>query len=125
MKRPRLKTIDPHYQTLMNELERLQENTSIGYEVKVKWMPNAIKYHNGKQLAEKVAGDTIFIYTEDPQQALELVRHGFAEWILNQHTKLYRQLINKLIALFEEQQYEKKERIIDALSRLLAVSSEG
>jgi hypothetical protein len=30
------------------------------------------------------------------------------------------QLINSLIALFEEQQYEKKEKIIDSPTKLLA-----
>jgi len=69
-------------------------------------------------LAEEVGGDTIFIYTENREKAIELVRHGFAEWILNRHTKPYRQLINKLIAPFEEQQYERKERIVEILSKL-------
>ena len=70
-------------------------------------------------LAEEVVNDTIFIYTESLQEALELVRHGFAEWILNQHSRPYRQLINKLITLFEEQQYERKEKTVEAIERLL------
>ena len=91
----------------------------MGYEVKVQLLPGAVKYKNGKLLAEEVVNDTIFIYTENFQEALELVRHGFAEWILNQHTKPYRQLINKLITLFEEQQYERKEKTVGAIERLL------
>ena len=91
----------------------------MGYEVKVQLLPGAVKYKNGKLLAEEVVNDTIFIYTENFQEALELVRHGFAEWILNQHTKPYRQLINKLITLFEEQQYERKEKTVEAIERLL------
>jgi hypothetical protein len=87
--------------------------------VTVEWLPGRIKYHNGKRLAEEVVGDTIFIYSENPQKVIELVRHGFAEWLLNQHTKPYRQLINKLITLFEEQQYENKEKIIEALTKLI------
>lgn len=81
----------------------------IGQEVTVKWLPEKTKYHNGRQLAEQVVRDTVFIYTEDPKEALELARHGFIEWILNQNSKPYRQLINKLIILFEEQQYERKD----------------
>jgi hypothetical protein len=119
MTKPKLETINAHYQALEKELQRLQRRTSIGYEVKVKWLPSVVRHHNGKQLAEEIIGDTILIYTEDPQQAIELVRHGFAEWILNQYTKPYRQLINKLITLFEEQQYEKKERAVAALTKLL------
>jgi hypothetical protein len=90
----------------------------LGYEVNVEWLPDAIKYQNGKKLAEEVVNDTIFIYTENLQEALELVRHGFAEWILNQHTKPYRQLINNLITLFEDQQYERKEKTVEAIVRL-------
>jgi hypothetical protein len=118
MTKPRLETINAHHTALEKELQRLQRRTNIGYEVKVKWLPGVVKHHNGKQLAEEVIGDTILIYTENPQQAIELVRHSFAEWILNQHTKPYRQLINKLITLFEEQQYQRKEKIVEALSKL-------
>jgi len=48
-----------------------------------------------------------------------LMRHGFVEWILNQHTKPYKQLVNKLITLFEEQQYQRKEQIVETLVDLL------
>ncbi len=85
----------------------------------MKWLPGAVKYKNSKLLVEEVVNDTIFIYSENPEETLELVRHGFAEWILNQHTKPYRQLINKLITLFEEQQYERKEKIIEGIEKLL------
>lgn len=67
-----------------------------------------------------VSGDTIFIYAEDPKRAKELLAHGFMEWILNQHTKRYRMLINKLIELFEQIQYEEKEKIVDTLARLIS-----
>ena len=105
------------------ELERLKRNVGIGFEVSVRWLPGTVKYLNGKQLVEEVIGDTILIYTENPKKAIELVRHGFAEWILNQHTKPYRQLINKLITLFEEQQYERKEKIVQALAKLMTLPS--
>ena len=89
-----------------------------GYEVQVLWLPGTVKYHGEKQLAEEVVGNTILIYTEEPQKAIGLVSHGFTEWILNQHSKPYMQLINKLITLFEEQQYERKEKITAAMERL-------
>ena len=105
------------------ELQKLKRRVGMGFEVSVRWLPGAVKYHNGKQLAEEVIGDTILIYTGNPQEAIELVRHGFAEWILNQHTKPYRQLINKLIILFEEQQYERKEKTVQALTKLMTLPS--
>ena len=109
-----------HHQALKRELQHLQQCMSIGYEVKAKWLPGTVKYHNGKQLAEEVIGDTILIYTENPRKAIELVRHGFVEWMLNKHTKPYRQLVNKLIVLFEEQQYERKEKTVDTFAKLLS-----
>jgi len=105
------------------ELERLKRKVGMGFEVSVRWLPGIVKHHNGRQLAEEVIGDTILIYTENPQEAVELVRHGFAEWMLNQHMKPYRQLINKLITLFEEQQYERKEKTVQALTKLMTLPS--
>ena len=64
-------------------------------------------------------GDTILIYATGFDEAAELLRHGFLEWVLNQHTKPYRQLINKLIALFEDQHYAEKESLIEALTQLI------
>jgi len=118
-KKPELEAINPILNELEEELSRLQRRANMGYEVKLEWLPGTAKYHNGKKLAELVVGDTILVFKEDPEEALELVRHGFAEWILNQHTKPYRQLINKLITLFEEQQYEKKEKTVESLMNLL------
>lgn len=91
----------------------------MGYELKVKWLPSESAHHEGRRLAEKVQGDSIFVYAENPKKAIELLHHGFLEWLLNQHTKPYRQLINKFIALFEDVQYENKERTIETLEKLL------
>jgi len=104
---------------LEEELERLKHKLNIGYEVEVLWLPGHRRELKGRQLKEEVQGDTILIYVEDEAEALELLRHGFLEWMLNQHSKPYRQLINKLIELFEDLQYEGKERIIEALTKLL------
>jgi hypothetical protein len=92
----------------------------MGFEVEVIWLPGADKYRNGRQLAEEVKGNTIFVYASNTQEALELVSHGFVEWILDQHTRPYRQLANSLIMLFEDLQYDRKERLVEALARLLS-----
>ena len=105
---------------LADELERLKRMVGMGYEVEVHWLLGATKHHGGKRLSEEVKGNSIFIYAEDEEEALALVKHGFAEWILNQHTKRYRLLINKLIELFEEIQYEEKEKIIEAITKMMA-----
>ena len=110
---------------LVEELELLKNEMGMGHEVQVKWFPGAIKFKNGKQLEEEVIGDTILIYTNNEKHAKELLAHGFAEWLLNQHTKRYRLLINKLIELFEQIQYEEKEKIADAITNLLLKKSKN
>ena len=101
------------------KLEALKRRVGMGFEVSVRWLPGTAKYKNGKQLLEEVLGDAIVIYAEDPAEATRLLPHGFAEWLLNQHTKRYRLLINKLIELFEQIQYEAKEKLVDAITNLL------
>ena len=117
---PRLKNKCEIEAELEAELERLKRRIGMGFEVKVKWLPDTTKFKNGRQLLEEVAGDRILIYAEDPAEAMQLLHHGFAEWLLNQHTKRYRLFINKLIEVFEQIQYEEKEKIIEAIARLMA-----
>jgi hypothetical protein len=104
---------------LEKELRNLQRRVGIGYELEVKWLPGQPEYHDERKLAEEVRGNTIMIYTDNPRKAVELLRHGFLEWLMNRHTKPYRQMINKLIALFEDLQYENKEKTIEILEKLL------
>ena len=101
------------------ELERLKLKARMGFELKLEWSPGIVRYKNGKRLLEEVVGDTIFIYVKDLDEAIPLLTHAFLEWLLNQNTKRYRLLINKLIEVFEEMQYTNKERIIEAISRLI------
>jgi len=106
-------------EALIDELERLKRKVGLGGEVKVRWFPGISKEYGGRVLLEEVKGDTIFIYAEDEGEALKLVSHGFAEWLMNRNTERYRLFINKLIELFEQIQYKEKEKIVDALARLM------
>jgi hypothetical protein len=112
-------TSDHIKQKLDAELRLLQNKTGIGFEVTMEWRPGAVEYgSSGRKLAEIVRGDIIYIFSNNLEEAINLVRHGFLEWILNQHTRPYLALINKLISLYEEMQYERKETIIEALLNL-------
>jgi len=101
------------------ELERLKRKLGLCWEVSVKWLPEAVKFRDGKRLEEEVVSNIIFIYEENPNRAKELLAHGLAEWLLNQHTKKYRLFINKLIELFEQIQYQEKEKIADTIAKLI------
>jgi hypothetical protein len=106
-------------QQLDSELRQLQNKSHMGHEVTVQWQPSAIEYGaDGRKLTEIVTGDTIFIFSSNLEESMKLLRHGFMEWVLSQHTKPYLRLINKLITLYEEQQYLQKEKTIEALLNL-------
>jgi hypothetical protein len=104
---------------LEKELKFLQNRTCAGHELEVRWLPGHVDHQGARKISEEVRDDIIFIYAEDPKEAGQLLRHGFFEWLMNRHTKPYRQLINKLISLFEDLQYENKEKTIKTLERLL------
>ncbi|MEM2892576.1 MAG: hypothetical protein QW486_00325 [Candidatus Bathyarchaeia archaeon] len=110
---------NPSQVELTKALERFKERVGLGLELRLEWLPGKIRLKNGRRLEEEVIGDTILIYSESPERAEELVAHGLAEWLLNQHTRRYRVLINKLIEVFEEIQYRDKERIVEALANLI------
>jgi len=55
----------------------------------------------------------------DPTKALETFRHEFSEYLLTQDLVApYKRLINKLISLFEEEMYERKEKLVERLQEL-------
>lgn len=106
-------------QLLENELQKIKLKVGMGSDVNMKWLPGATKQKNGQTLLEEVLGNTILIYAEDLEEAKKLLAHGFIEWLLNQHTRNYRLLINKLIEVYEQIQYDEKEKIADAISKIL------
>ncbi len=48
------------------ELERIKGMIGMGFEVRVEWLPDTVKFKNGRRILEEVVGDTIRIYAEDP-----------------------------------------------------------
>ena len=104
---------------LERELERIKRRVGMGWKVRVEWHPGEVRLHRGKRLKDWVQGNVIKIYVEGPKEALELVRHAFAHWLLNQSNRLHRDFSNKLIEYIEDHMYEHDERIADALARLL------
>ena len=118
-KASRSKSLSQCLQILEAELEMLKMNAGMGFELKLEWSPGIVRRKNGKQLLEEVRGDTIFIYVKDLDDAIPLLTHAFLEWLLNQNTKGYRLLINKLIEVFEQIQYNEKEKIIDVITKLI------
>lgn len=108
-------------QKLKEEMLRIKKKLPMLSPLEVKLMPVEEGFINGKQLEEQVKGNEIHIYTEDLDRAIMLLAHGCSEWLLNQHSKPFRSLINRMIEVFEDLQYQQKEQIADALADLLLV----
>jgi uncharacterized protein Smg (DUF494 family) len=86
----------------------------MGQDLKLQWMPN-----DGPKSGE-VTGTTIRIYENEPTKALDTLRHEFIEYLLTQDLVApYKRLINKLISLFEEEMYDRKEKLVERLRDLI------
>jgi len=104
---------DDTLRSLKHELARLKSKFKLGQELKLEWMPN-----NGPKSGE-VTGATIRIYEADQGKALDTLRHEFIEYLLTQDLMApYKRLINRLISLFEEEMYDRKERLVERLQEL-------
>ena len=100
-------------QRLETELARLKSKFQMGQELKLMWMPN-----DGPKSGE-VLETTIRIYEENETKALDTLRHEFIEYLLTRDLVApYKRLINKLISLFEEEMYDRKERLVETLREL-------
>jgi len=92
------------------ELDHFRHKFQMGQELKLQWMPK-----NGPKSGE-VTGTTIRIYEA---KALDTLRHEFIEYLLiNELVAPYKRLINQLISLFEEEMYDRKEKLIERLRNL-------
>lgn len=100
---------------LKHELTKLKNKFKMGNELKVKWLSN----YNSRKSGE-VIGKTIFIYEEDEVKALGTLRHEFIDYILTKElVSLPQKMINLLIKLFEEEMYERKEKLIEKLMKVI------
>jgi hypothetical protein len=98
--------------TIETELRRLK-STLEGQELKLQWTPN-----DGPRSGE-VTGTTIRIYESDSKKALDTLRHEFIKYLLTRDLVApYKRLINKLISLFEEEMYDRKEKLVERLGEL-------
>ena len=104
---------NPTLQRLETELDHLKHKFQMGHELRLQWTPN-----NGPKSGE-VTDTTIHIYEADPTKALDTLRHEFVEYILvNELVAPYKRLINKLISHFEEEMYDRKEKLVQRLQEL-------
>ncbi|MEM3368493.1 MAG: hypothetical protein QW193_01180 [Nitrososphaerales archaeon] len=99
---------------LENELERLKRILQMGYELKVRWIPNG-----NDKLSGEVKGDFIYIYDDNEELAINTLKHEFLDYAISQVIEPYRQVTNKLISLINEEAYRRKEKLIEAIKELV------
>jgi hypothetical protein len=112
---------DDAVERLLNELERLQNITGLGYELSVKWCPNSFS-----NLSGKVESGMIFIFEENAEKALDTLKHEFIDYAISlaiqpyeRVTILYSTMINGLMKKLSQQAYEEKEKIVESLKKLV------
>jgi hypothetical protein len=100
---------------LDEELARLKKLVPFEEDLTVQWKPLSQSTISGK-----VIGTTVYVYDEDPQEALNTLRHEYLDCLLTR--KLVNPLVtlvNTFIKLREKEIYMEKERIVTHLLRLV------
>jgi len=101
------------------ELERLKGLTGLGLRLRVMWCPT-----NVSSLSGKVEEDIMYVYEEDSEKALDVLRHEFFDYLVSVAIKpyekaasLYRAMINALVKKLGEEAYLEKERVVEAIMK--------
>jgi len=102
-----------YYTKLHLELAKLHQISKIKKHFKVKWIPQEQSSIEGK-----VDGDTITIYSENMEDALDTLRHEFIDYLISQAIRPYIEIINVLLFVLSQDGYDKKEDIVEKLVQL-------
>jgi len=96
------------------ELERLKKILQLGYELKVRWIPNS-----NSNVSGKVKGAYIYVYDENSEVALQTLKHEFLDYAISKVVEPYKEVTNRLIALINDIAYRRKEILIGKLTQLV------
>ena len=103
--------------SLNRELERIQRKLGSGINLKVEWKPNT-----ESKLSGQVKNETIFIYEENEYRALNTLRHEILDFYVSIAIRPYREIANILIKKMNSDAYQQKEKIVEALTKLITLS---
>lgn len=99
---------------LKEELSRLIQQSGNGDDLDVRWVPRIDSAKEGE-----VVGKTIFVYSQDPRQAVETLRHEFLDYLICKTVEPYQEMVNALLAVLSEKAYRKKEEIVESILKML------
>ena len=101
-------------QRLEAELERLKRFSGLGLELNLVWKPNS-----DGALSGEVKNSSVYVYEVDAKKAVDTLRHEFLDYCVSQAIQPYKEVTNRLIRMINEDAYRRKERIVEALVKLL------
>jgi len=99
---------------LQRELRTLMEKLSIS-GLQVLWSPD-----ESSKLSGEVKGQVIYIYEPGLEKAIEVLRHEVLDYMVSQAIEPYKDLTNALVKLLNQKAYERKEEVVEKLSRSLS-----
>jgi hypothetical protein len=115
---PRRKSALTEFKDIQAELERelrtLMERLGIS-GLKVLWSPDETSKVSGE-----VKGKMIYIFEPSPEKAREILRHEALDYLVSSAIEPYKEVTNALIKLLNQKAYERKEAVVEKLSRSLS-----
>lgn len=106
---------------LLNEFRRLQKLVPMDEITGLQWLP-------GKRIdiSGEVKGDTIYVYDNEPYEALSTLRHEYLDCLLTRRLiEPLVSIVNALTKVRENEIYRGKERIVNLLSAAVGTTSEA
>jgi hypothetical protein len=100
--------------SLKEELSRLARQSENGSNLDVVWIPRSDSTKEGE-----VVGTTIFVYSQDPREAIKTLRHEFVDYLLCKAIEPYQELANALLSVLSKKAYRKKEQIVESILKIL------
>lgn len=103
--------------SLEERMQRILDR--LGIPLRVKWIPNADLEKHGE-----ITSGVLYVYDKNESEAWLTFQHEVYEYKFKEVTYAYRTLVNSLIEGFEKIAYERKERFLEFLPRILEVITE-
>jgi len=100
---------------LEEELQRILKRLELNLDLRVVWTPDP-----PNSLSGEVRCNTIYIYEVEEEKAIQALRHEVIDYLITSRIiKPLVSLINLLIKAREAEIYKEKEKIVEALSKII------
>lgn len=98
--------------SLEERMQRILDR--LGVPLRVMWVPKADLGKHGE-----ITSGVLYVYDKNESEAWLTFQHEVYEYKFKEVTYAYRTLVNSLIEGFEKLAYERKERFLEFLPRIL------